>query len=244
MALHACRHYFAMWRGQDEFPQYRHHRETSVPRYSAYWIASLCRKYLHALPDRLTTGRLKAQPYFFVPLQLEGDSQITQHSPYQGNAEFVREVLRSFAAHGPAHAQLVFKQHPHARGGLSDADAIRWQARELGLSGRVVHLVEGHTPTLVDHALGVVVINSTVGLQALARKRPLKVMGDALYALPGLVYQGPLDSFWNSRPRPDAEMVRNFIDQLLHLTQVPCHVYGLRHSSLNWQVPAETQVFG
>jgi Ni,Fe-hydrogenase I large subunit len=51
------------------------------------------------------------------------------------------------------------------------------------------------------------------------------------------VYQGALDAFWESRPTPDAEMARNFIEQLLHLTQVPCHAYALRASPLAWQVP-------
>ncbi|WP_167784740.1 capsular biosynthesis protein [Ramlibacter rhizophilus] len=236
MALHACAHYLALWRGRKAFPDYEHHRETSVLNYSSYWIGSLAKKYLRALPDHLTTSNLSASSYFFVPLQLESDSQITQHSRFPGIADFVVEVMHSFARHASDHMQLVFKQHPHSRGGPGHAALIRATARELRIAGRVVHLVEGHTPTLVENALGVVVINSTVGLQALARRRPLKVMGEALYNQPGLTFQGDLDSFWFERPAPRARIVAGFLEQLRNLTQVPCHVYGLRDTPLPWPV--------
>lgn len=237
MAWHACRHYFALSRGADDFPLYEHHRPTSVVRHSTYWIRSLGRKYLHSIPDRTQVQRLaSARDYFLVPLQLEGDSQIAQHSRYRCNHEFIYEVLQSFAEHAPPHTRIVFKQHPHSRGGPGHAGAVRQRSHELGVLQRVVYLIEGHTPTLVEHSLGVVVINSTVGLQALARKRPLKVMGEALYSLPGLTYQGSLDTFWPRRPTPQPGMVESFIDQLLHLTQVPCHVYGLRNAPLPWRI--------
>ncbi|HSW20794.1 MAG TPA: capsule polysaccharide biosynthesis [Ramlibacter sp.] len=234
MAWHAASHYFSMRRGLREFDAYTHHRATSVLHYSSFWVASFTRKYFSALPDRASEARLTSLPYFFVPLQHDGDSQITHHSPYRENTDFILEVMRSFADYAPAGALLVFKQHPQARGGLGHQRLIHAVAKEFGISERVVHLIEGHTPSLVAGALGVVVINSTVGLQALARKRPVMALGDALYGRPGLAFMGPLHQFWLRRPSPDSIKVDWFLEQLRRLTQVPCHVYDRREEPLTW----------
>lgn len=234
MAWFACRHYWAMYWGQSASPQYQHHKSTNIWSHSLYWVRSFIRKHLHLTRDNARVQRLTNQSYFFVPLQHDGDSQITHHSPYVQNTEFIIEVLRSFSTHAPRDALLVFRQHPHSRGGLSHKRLIHSLATDLGIGGRVRHLVEGHTPTIVSHARGVVVINSTVGLQALARNKPLKVLGHALYDRPGLCFQGSLDRFWADCPSPDPARTKAFMESLVALTQVPCNVYGLADEPLHW----------
>lgn len=234
MAWFACCHYWAMYWGQKSHPHYQHHKSTSIWHHSHYWVWSLVKKNLHLLRDNARVKRLASQPYFFVPLQHDGDSQIIHHSPFEANTEFIIKVLRSFAHHAPADALLVFRQHPHSRGGRGHSRLIHSLAVELGVDQRVVHLVEGHTPAIVSHARGVVVINSTVGLQALVRHKPLMVLGDALYDQPGVSYQGQLDDFWADCPSPHAEHVDRFLQSLIALTQAPCNVYGLANEPLLW----------
>ena len=242
MAWYACRHYWAMHWGLSASAPYTHHKSASIWHHSSYWAWSLVKKSLHLLPNNARVKGLSTQPYFFVPLQHDGDSQIIHHSPFGENTEFIIEVLRSFAHGAPADALLVFRQHPHSRGGRGHGRLIRSLAAELGLGHRVVHLVEGHTPTIVTHARGVVVINSTVGLQALMRHKPLMVLGDALYDRPGLTFQGLLDDFWSDCPAPDAPQVDAFLLALIALTQAPCNVYGKAHEPLLWTVAEQSAV--
>lgn len=234
MCWHAARHYLALHRARHEFPHYQHHKSESLEHYAAYWLRAWGKKLLHSRSDQRRVRELTGQHYFFVPLQHDGDAQIIHHSPYSDNTEFILRVLQSFAADAPADAKLVFKTHPFSRGGPGHVGLIFALAHDLGIRDRVLHLIEGHIPTLLAHARGVVVINSTVGLQALVHNKPLAVGGDALYKVDGLVHPGPLSSFWSSPCSPDPVRLQDFLEQLRHLTQAPCHVYDSREESLEW----------
>lgn len=242
MCWFAARHYLAMRLGRSEFPYYRHHKSESLLHYAAYWLRAWGKKLWHGRADHRRVSALAGQPYFFVPLQHDGDAQITHHSPYSDNTDFILRVLRSFAAHAPKDCKLVFKTHPFSRGSPGHSGLIFAMAQELGIRDRVLHLIEGHIPTLLDHASGVVVINSTVGLQALVHGKPLAVGGEALYKLDGLVHVGPLKTFWTSTKTPDPARIKTFLEQLRHLTQAPCHVYGRRSDPLCWTDNPRQQV--
>ena len=236
MAWFACRHYWRLHWAPPLSADYQHHRPIDVLHHSRYWVTSWLKKQLCWLPDHARVKALADQPYYFVPLQHDGDSQITHHSRFDNTLDFLKEVITSFARHAPAPSRLVVRQHPHARGGRGPARFLSGFTSELGVQDRVVYLVEGHTPTLVSNARGVVVINSTVGLQALMRNKPLAVLGESLYRQPGLCFNGPLDDFWAATPPPSPEHTHHFIEQLIALTQVPCHVYGLANEPLHWSV--------
>ncbi|MES2999060.1 MAG: capsular biosynthesis protein [Pseudomonadota bacterium] len=237
MAWHAARHYTELRRRRAAFPNYVHHRIDDPFHYAVYWVRSWLRKLLRSGPDkRMQDWLLTAQSkYYFVPLQLDGDSQLVFHSTFGQNPEFIAQVITSFARNAPADALLVFKQHPHSRGGPGHAEIVRACAKSLGVGKRVHHLVEGDTPVLAEHSAGVVVINSTVGLQALERGAPLMVMGTALYDQPGLAFQGPLDDFWRAGRSPERASTDAFLLQLKNLTQVPASLYATKSEPLPWQ---------
>lgn len=236
MAFHAAMHYAAMWRGQADYPNYRHHKDNNPYHYAAYWLRSWRRKLLRRGPDRQRQKSLfnGGRPYYFVPLQHDGDAQITHHSPFAENTDFIIKVLRSFAEFAPGDALLVFRQHPHARGGPGHARFIHSLAQELGVASRVVHMVEGDTPDLAEHSAGVVLINSTVGLQTLERGAPLMVLGDSLYKQPHLTFMGELDQFWTRARRPDRSAARRFLAQAKNLTQASVSLYANRDEPLGW----------
>jgi capsular polysaccharide export protein len=108
----------------------------------------------------------------------------------------------------------------------------------LKIADRVHHMTEGDTPDLAEHSLGTIVINSTVGLQALERGVPLIVLGEALYKQPAFTFTGDLDAFWHERQKPDPVITRAFLSQVKNLTQAPASVYAFRHESLGWPVTA------
>lgn len=204
------------------YPGYRTHR----PRVAAVEYAAWARRYAGFAHRRgRDAARIAAlierrTPFYFLPLQLNGDAQIVHHSPFGAMANALPAILRSFARRAPAGTLLVMKNHPFDTGLVDYARLIGRLEGELGLRGRVVFLETGDVPKLLDHALGVVVVNSTVGFSALQHRRPTKVLGKAIYDLPGMTFQGALDDFWSRLAPPDLDLVRAFRNVVVHATQV------------------------
>lgn len=236
MALHAVRHYLPLCALPPLNPHHVHHRSTRMWHHLVHWLRTIWRWSRHHRADALTVARLANERYFFFPLQNEGDAQITEHSPFRSVQQSVARVLESFARHAPAEALLVVRQHPWSRGHRETERAVLSVAERLGVRHRVVHLHEGDTAALVRHALGIVVVNSTVGLLALRDGRPLMVLGDAVYRRAGLCHTDDLDRFWCAPRAPAAERVQRFLRQLIGLTQVPCDLYAPRRTPLNWPI--------
>jgi len=210
--------------GKPFFPNYVHHRPLTIIE-SLPWLRSVWRKQWYGYKERgiqeQLTGELSDR-YFLVPLQVFNDAQIRVHAPFERIESFIEGTIRSFAAHAPDDTLLIFKHHPMDRGYRDYAALIRRVAAELQLGFRVQYIHDQHLPTLLDHARGVVVINSTVGLSALFHEAPTKVCGRALYDMPGLTYQGSLDDFWGEaqRNKPDMDLYRRFRSHLIAATQI------------------------
>ena len=205
------------------FPHYRHHRDFSVWREGARWCLSGWRKLHYAKRDRRLTGRFAGDlsgRYFLVPLQAYSDSQLTVHSDYSGMEAFIRELAESFARYAPDDAWLVFKHHPMDRGARHYGKLMAALRTEHGLGERLAYAHELHLPTALRHARGVVVINSTVGFSALLHGTPVKAMGRAIYDMPGLTSQEPLDRFWQNPGTVSKALFRAFRRHLVATTQI------------------------
>jgi len=210
--------------GKPWFRHYRHHRPLTLLE-ALPWIRSVWRKQWYRWVERGVQAQLINQwdkQYFLVPLQLFNDAQVTVHANFDNIRHFIETTLHSFAKHAPGNTILVFKHHPMARGYRDYSTLIRRLARNAGIEPRVRCIHDQHLPTLLDHARGVVVVNSTVGLSALQHGAPTKVCGKALYDMPGLTYQGTLDEFWCAAPdaRPDRGLYQRFRDYLVAGTQL------------------------
>jgi capsular polysaccharide export protein len=217
--------YFGMGAlGKPFFPYYEHHRKLSWTE-AFPWIRSLWRKRWyqwherHALPKILKRWDRRI---FLVPLQVHNDAQIQVHSRYPNIEAFIDEVMDSFAQHAPPDVALVIKHHPMDRGYTHYGRHIDTRKRQLGLQDRCFYLHDQHMPTLLDHARGVVVINSTVGLQALRHRVPTKALGEALYNMQGLCHQGELSAFWQEAgtAHPLPELLEQFVSYLKNTNQV------------------------
>ena len=97
-------------------------------------------------------------------------------------------------------------------------------------------------PELLRHAKAVVTINSTAGISALIHNKPLKVMGNALYDIKGLTYQGHLHQFWQADFKPDMKLFKKFRGYLLVKTQVNAVYYGEWMFEHEIKVDTETNV--
>ncbi|MDD1649169.1 MAG: capsular biosynthesis protein [Methylococcaceae bacterium] len=206
------------------FRHYRHHRPLSVLE-ALPWVRSVWRKQWYRWTERdaqeALTTRLSRR-YFLVPLQVFNDAQIKIHADFGGVEHFIETTLHSFARHAPEDTFLVFKHHPMDRGYRDYTALIARVAKAAGIGQRVHYIHDQHLPSLLDHARGVVVVNSTVGLSALLHGAATKVCGKALYDMPGLTFQGALDQFWRAAPdsKPDLALYQRFRDYLVARTQL------------------------
>lgn len=188
------------------YPHYEHHRRINA-WYQAYcWVRGGARKVWHGLSERGLLRRLQGSwsgRFFFFPLQVHCDYQLS-HSPFSSMEQGMEHVLRSFAEHAPQDARLVLKHHPMDRPYRHYGRWIRRLSSELGIAHRVLYIHDLHLPAVLKHARGTVVINSTVGMQSLHHGTPVKVLGKAIYDMPGLTHQDDLRSMWRAPQAVDA----------------------------------------
>lgn len=185
------------------FPHYRLDLPYTVVGHYAHWIAALLRARGEERRAREAQARCAAPgaDYTLLALQLAQDYQIRASSPYADYADMIAEVLDSMARAAPSARRLLVKLHP------LDSDWLGWRrrvpemARARGLGDRVEVVKGGDLGAFIRHAKGAVMANSTVGLHCLREGTPVKTLGAAVYDLPGLTHQGPLDAFW-AAPEP------------------------------------------
>ena len=229
-AGHAVAYALALWWGRKAYPHYQHHRCLHPLREGLRWVRGGLRKWACRWQERDALAFLAApaqhKRFFLVPLQVHNDAQIVHHSPFGDVAEFIDQVMASFARHAPADTALVIKHHPLDRPYKDYAEQIRARVAELGLGHRVMYVHDLHLPTLLKHARGVVTVNSTTGLQSLYHGTPVITLGECLYDLPGLVHGGPLESFWREPGPVDAELFQRFRNHLICETQLNASFYG------------------
>ncbi len=205
-----------------KYPGYRTHRPRPAIVEYAGWTRRFASQPVRSRSDSRLIHRILARrrPLFLLPLQLNGDAQIVQHSRFRNMGEVIDEVLTSFAQHAPPAAEILIKNHPLDTGLFHYRRHIARLAEELGLRERAHYVDHGYLPTLMEHAAGVVVVNSTVGLSALHQRRPTLALADAIYNMPGLTAQIPLDDFWREPTPPDPELLHAFRNTVIHATQV------------------------
>lgn len=214
---------------QPLFRHYRHHRPLTLLEMFP-WLRAVWRKWTYRIRERGVLERLStslSRKYFLVPLQVHNDSQVCVHSEFEEVGHFITYVVESFAAHAPANTHLVIKHHPLDRGYHDYRRYIARLSGKYALQGRIHYIHDQHLPTLLRHTLGVVVVNSTVGLSALHHHVPVKVCGRALYDMQGLTCQSSLDAFWKLAPqfRPSQRLFLHFRSYLQESTQLNGNFY-------------------
>lgn len=235
MTWQAMLYYLFLRLGARRYTGYIHHRHSSILRYASYWVAAALHYPVTRWRDRKAMAALdQHRPCFFLPLQIDSDAQIVHHSRFLGVLPFVDDVMQSFALHASPEAQLVIKQHPLARGHLGMRTSILLMAERYGIRRRVIFVYSCKIYELLEWVAGVVTINSTVGMQAIAHSVPLKVMGDAIYDHPDVVDPQPLDDFWRNPRKPDPAKALDFYRTLKILTQVPAALYDSASVPLAW----------
>ena len=204
------------------FPGYRTHAPVNaVVEYAGYLRRFALLRFRQFADEKLINQLVeKSTPFFLLPLQLNSDAQIRDHSRFEGMAEVMEFVMESFARNAPAKTKLVIKNHPLDMGLLDYQRIIDMLSQRFGLAGRVHYLESGNLYVILRHALGMVTVNSTTGALSLQLGCPTIALSDPIYNLPGLCYQGCLDNFWTFSQKPDEELFRCFRNTVIHTTQI------------------------
>ncbi|WP_208999985.1 capsule biosynthesis protein [Roseibium hamelinense] len=170
--------------------------------------------------DKIRALKASKQPFFVLPLQLEGDFQLRRHSPYESFSDVLEVILSSFAKEAPSDAVLAIKTHPLDVGFENWPAEIDRLARDSGLQGRIVFLDGGGLGPLFEGAAGLVTLNSTAGLEALQAGCPVKTLVPAHYDVEGLTHSGTLASFWNAPAKPDGDLLAAYVMAIAGTIQV------------------------
>jgi capsular polysaccharide export protein len=164
----------------------------------------------------------RGAPWFLFAMQMEDDYSLRAYSSYPDLDTPMRETIASFARRAGPGARLVFKIHPLDPGLKNWRRRIAAMARAADVEERVCFLDGGNLERLIRGAAGVVTVNSTVGLRAIELGRPVALLGEAVYRVPGVVFGGPLDEFWSEAPAPEPKLA----EALLRALAAVVHVRG------------------
>src|SRR2546423_9147458 len=229
MAWYAVRYAVTTAIGKRRYPDNVHHRDLSATE-AARWVRGGWRKLVYAWRERHELAGLthptRSKRWFLLALQVHNDAQLADHSPFDDMQDVIHEVMASFAEHAPASTSLVIKHHPMDRAHRDYTHTVEQFAHRHGLAGRVRYVHDLHLPTLLKHTRGVITVNSTTGLQAMYHGTPVCVLGECLYALPGLVHVAGLATFWHAPAPVEPVLYRRFRAHVVKLTQLNASFYG------------------
>ena len=126
------------------------------------------------LPDR----------YIFVPFQVEDDSQILFFSDkIKEMNKLVQVVCNNLNKYNNKYnddLKVVFKTHPNGKDNIVKSENFNNMKNCLLLK-------KYDTKKLIENSIGVITINSTVGIEALANYKPVITLGKSFYNIENLV---------------------------------------------------------
>lgn len=209
-------YYTAIYAGHLLFPNYRSHRPGWIAGEALGWVWKYLIGPRRARKAARVLQALRSHPFFLLPLQLSGDYQIRNHSPFPSMPAAAAYVLESFAAHAPEDAHLIVKAHPLDSSFFPWRRYLRRHSQRLGVLDRVHFVDGGDLQELSEQATGMVCVNSTSATVALAVDTPVYALGEAIYKVPGLTFEGHLDDFWTDPPPPESGLYESFRRVLVH----------------------------
>ncbi|MCW4151739.1 capsular biosynthesis protein [Halomonas sp. 18H] len=204
------------------FPRYRTHAPVTAPvEYAGYikrftqlrWWKPRDAEHIEAL----VAGN---RPYYVLPLQLNGDAQIRNHSDFDDMIEVIEHIMASFARQAPSDSLLCIKNHPLDMGLINYSGLIKRLEKRFAIEGRTLYLESGDLNHLLYAAAGTVTVNSTSGIVALEHRCPTIALSQPIYRLNGLTFEGGLDDFWRDAEAPDDELFRCFHRTIMHTVQL------------------------
>jgi len=117
------------------------------------------------------------EEYIFIPFQVAYDTQIIQHSPWIRDMVELFEIIEWLS--GQLNIVFVIKEHPSDR--VSDYTLLYKKATNR------IKFSSQNTQTLIENATAIMTINSSVAMESLLFKKRVIVLGEAFFAITGIV---------------------------------------------------------
>lgn len=229
-AWHDIRFHLASFFLKSKYPHYKTHRPDSP--LAEYWgfvrRIPMVHFYYNNHSNQAIDELLKSQtPYYLLPLQLQADSQMRLHSSFKSLSEVIETTLKSFVKNAPIESVLVIKLHPLDPWFINYQKVIQRVINDLGIDkDRILYIEAGNLDNLLTQCKGTVLVNSTVGISALAANCPVIAMGSAIYNIEGLTFQGSLNDFWLKASPPNKELFAAFRQCYIRKTQINGSFYN------------------
>lgn len=118
------------------------------------------------------------EEFFLLPLHYEWEAQIALREPFLNQLDLAKKIALAL----PHGTKLYVKVHPHWKNADQGLGAVMGLKKIDGI--RLIRPNE-NTMDLIEKSMGVIVINSTVGYEALALGKPLIVLGHEIYRKAG-----------------------------------------------------------
>lgn len=195
-----------------------------------YWLKKYLKQFAikisYFYQDHYMLRRaLKKKPkkIFFIPLQVFDDSQIKYHSKFSSNYDFINAVYKAFNnLYQDNDFLIIFKQHP------GDQGLINYKKYILSLfnSKNVIFVFNIDANYLIDISNAVILINSTLGINAIKLNKKVFLFGSSVYE--SHCYSGDLTSFIQENIEEEFnEVLKNkkFLNKLKYATQVKSSFY-------------------
>lgn len=206
-----------------KFPHFQTHRSQSPWIVYSGWLLSKLRAVFF---KRITVRMLPSDvPFYVMALQLEGDFQLRDHSPFNSMAEGVEHVVASFAKYAPNNAQLVLKTHPHEFNGRQLRRKVEKILTDYNVSPRVSMIENVPIGELCAKAAGFVTVNSSAGFEALDVGCPTCTITPTIYDIDGITHQGHINEFWQGASPPSLKLLENLRRALTDTIQVRGTLY-------------------
>jgi capsular polysaccharide export protein len=162
--------------------------------------------------------------FVFLPLQVHDDSQILLYSPqFRDMPSVVRFCIAGVEAlnrRRGTRLKLVVKGHPSDHGRIDYSRVFREFPE-------AVFTKSASTQDLIRKCAAVITVNSTVGIEAMLQLKPVVTLGEAFYAVSGLVRpcgaKGDLGAVLCDaiETPPDRELIEHFLYFLRYDYLVP-----------------------
>ena len=147
------------------------------------------RHHIRARPPATPTAERTPElpltdPFIFVPLQVQGDSQLRLFGGAFRKVEAVIAAVAEAAKSLPDGWHVRIKEHPSSPVKFGDL---------IAASAHSKLVLDNATDTFaqVAAARAVVTVNSSVGLEAMFYEKPVLALGDCFWAIPGVAHHCP-----------------------------------------------------
>lgn len=168
------------------------------------------------------------EEYVFLPFQVSRDTQIFYNSPHIRDMEslmkLVYRTIQQYNKENHTNLRLIVKEHPEDM----SRNNYKKLKKEFKNNPTVLFVKKYNIHEIIKHAKCIITINSTVGLEALAKHKKVITLGDALYNIKGVVehcdHPNKLGEAFNAVMRKNLNKKR--IDKFLYFLRFHYQVEG------------------